>query len=1045
MGKFDQIVESAWADAELYPESVPHVLHQDLTYLWVLEKDARQRPNAWRARIEAWRHLVALFFSGDLLAEVVRFPEQPLLSYMQPYGLDSVTFLRLPRGTQGKLPETVGVLSSTVLVRPLPDFHPEWLPELRAAAEQKKRPEDVGHFLHLALQQLAATAGSEYTERLSRILRQEFSPAAASYPASGNQVLVPMLRKLEWAQRGTVAADESKAPVTAIPLLVRAQQPARRTYVPRCVACNLPLTRGAQEAAIAVMGDSVEIQCRDSNCGTPNTIALERFLIWNRDSTRVVAWQPDPEFLAIDMEVPPPPEIQGIEAHFTWNSAHVGGDALRCHLRLQFTGKSILAASPGAVFFKKLLIPGKLEELRGYPVRPEWADGVDVSAVIPRTTAEPLMVDFEGVRLRGWPVPIALRPRVFSIVAEPALAAGIFPSPSIVGPRWRWFRSFLAIDESYAGAEKLSKQYRLITTGAAPLLPHVHTSTEGVPEAMTITSSTDDGLGVTYFPRRTPVAATVRENAIAIAVDFGTTNTVVYHRGPDQDLVADPSPSENAIAPRHIAKAIHWLAQHEWVVKATNIAGFLPGPAYRTSATDGFIFPSTVWELSHTAGELVIRWSAERPAPQAVPLAKFKWDLASEQGRGYELQRRAYLVELLLMTLASSAQKHGRIKSAALGVAFPLAFNYGERTGYAGVLQNAAAEVKKLTGIDVSDVYSISESAACVHAFGNFNPGETFLVADMGGGTLDVALFTFGAEPGREEMHQIGSMRYAGESFITALAQRQAGEDMPVEQTAWKIRDSVLDEQSHSEYGSQQSTEDILKRFTTFAFEYLRTMIAAHHVKHSPEKTVNLVFVGNGWNLAAAFSRRWVQDGYVRIVEETYDHLTGLIGEPNVRVYRAQLQDKDTYGSSTRYSKHLVAIGALKNTREPQRKELLSEPAYGRLPAGRAMKIADRDLAWSDLVGAAEPFTSHDGQHLRTQEMTFNLVAMAPLKNPSWRRRLLDSLGADDESRIPYPDEAKLREQTRLSISGEPPKVERGPLQLIIEQYWSKRLARGRQ
>jgi hypothetical protein len=1041
MGKFDQIVESAWADAELFAESVPHVLHQDLAYLWILEKDARQRPNSWRARIEAWRHLVALFLSGEVTTQMVAFPEQPLLSYARPYGIENVTFLHLPRSAPSKMPEAVGVLSSTVLVRPLPDFTPEWLPEMRLAAEQKARPEDVNHFLHLALQQLAAAAGSDYAQRLSRILQREFSPAAAPHPANGVAVSVPALRRLEWAQRGSTAPDESMKVVGALPILVRAQEPARRTFMPRCEACNLPLARAQNDPALSVESNLVQIPCLSTACGVANVVPLERFLIWNRDSSRVLVWEQEAEFVTFDMELPPRPQVQGIEVHFSWNAAQVQGDHVRRHLRLQFAGKSISIEKPSAVFFKKLLVPGRLEQFRGYPVRPEWTDAVDVTGVIPRTAADPLMVDFDGIQLHGWPTRIALRPRRFTIVTEPALGVGMFPSPTVVGPNWHWFRTFMTADSI------ASQHYRLSTEGARPLLPHVATSESGIPRAITVSSASDDNVGVTYYPRLVPVPALQRENSISVSIDFGTTNTVLYYKGPSHDSTEDFTPTANGIAPRDVAAAIHWFASDDSADTATEIAGFLPGPAYRRKVSDPFIFPSAVWELSHP-GELVIRWSAAPPVPDATPLAKFKWDPPTETGHGYEPQRRAYLIEILLMSLAAIAKKDSRARNAILGTAFPLAFDHRERTRYMGTLRDVSSEIHRLTGIEVTEVYSISESSACVEAFGQFNPGDTFLVADMGGGTLDLALFTFNsARSRREETHQIGSIRYAGESFITALAQRQGDDGARAsDATTWRIRDSILAETSHTDYGTQQSTEEILRRFTTLAFEYLRTMIAAFRTVRDADTKVNLVLVGNGWNLISAFSSRRAKDGDDRIVRETYDHIVSLLGEPNVAIYRPQSHDDSEQLLTNRYSKHLVAVGALKNTRTPQRKELEREAEYGRLPAGRGVTFAQRHLTWSDLVGAGVAFDQMDAHDIHRDSIEFNLMTMAPLKNTSWRRRLLDSLGADDEAHIPYPDAAKLREQTRLSVAGDPPKVERGPLQLILEQFWSRRLsARGRQ
>jgi hypothetical protein len=49
----------------------------------------------------------------------------------------------------------------------------------------------------------------------------------------------------------------------------------------------------------------------------------------------------------------------------------------------------------------------------------------------------------------------------------------------------------------------------------------------------------------------------------------------------------------------------------------------------------------------------------------------------------------------------------------------------------------------------------------------------------------------------------------------------------------------------------------------------------------------------------------------------------------------------------------------------------------------------------------------------------------------------LNIFKAQDESHIPYPGEAILREKVHASIDGHPPKIIKGPLQIILEQRWA--------
>src|ERR1043166_3334946 len=116
MGKYSDIVNTSWVDMTLYAESIPHLLHWDLAYLWILEKD-HLKPESWEEKIEAWRYLVGLFIVGELEAEEEPI-HTPFLAHTQPYGINKVFWVSL-RGTK----QRVGVLSPTVLVRTLTGFN----------------------------------------------------------------------------------------------------------------------------------------------------------------------------------------------------------------------------------------------------------------------------------------------------------------------------------------------------------------------------------------------------------------------------------------------------------------------------------------------------------------------------------------------------------------------------------------------------------------------------------------------------------------------------------------------------------------------------------------------------------------------------------------------------------------------------------------------------------------------------------------------------------------------------------------------------------
>src|SRR3954453_933801 len=96
MTRYDEIVGGPWEQKIVYAESVPHLFHYDMTYLWVLEQQPDQRPKTWLTRIEAWKLLLRMFF----LEQVKASPEElrrPLLDITDRFGVRKITWLRNPQ------------------------------------------------------------------------------------------------------------------------------------------------------------------------------------------------------------------------------------------------------------------------------------------------------------------------------------------------------------------------------------------------------------------------------------------------------------------------------------------------------------------------------------------------------------------------------------------------------------------------------------------------------------------------------------------------------------------------------------------------------------------------------------------------------------------------------------------------------------------------------------------------------------------------------------------------------------------------------------
>src|SRR5262245_61391195 len=101
------LLNANWENLDLRAESIPHLLHWDLAYLWVLERNPAHRPSNWHDRIEAWRRLVYAFLLGEF--ELVQLEViEPLSGVLLNAGIREVKLARYNG-------QPVGVLSPTVL------------------------------------------------------------------------------------------------------------------------------------------------------------------------------------------------------------------------------------------------------------------------------------------------------------------------------------------------------------------------------------------------------------------------------------------------------------------------------------------------------------------------------------------------------------------------------------------------------------------------------------------------------------------------------------------------------------------------------------------------------------------------------------------------------------------------------------------------------------------------------------------------------------------------------------------------------------------
>lgn len=1034
MGKYAEIVNGSWSEATLYAESIPHLLHWDLAYFWVLDREAHLRPAEWNEQIKAWRYLVALLLTDQLDIEIESIRE-PFLSLTKPYGIEEVSWLKLKH--EGKV---VGALSPTVLARPLPDYNRGDLRlwEKMLPHPEQSHPEALAHFVKLAVQEFDRSqqngrSKSSVLPKLARILGREFTSREMNPPPQGRDRQLHILRQISWGQKDF---ESSVEPIT---ILVGGQGGGGdyNVYIPRCRYCAGALTRSQSVAAIDIHdeGEPFTIVCAKPSCGKANELSLKQFLIWARDQ-EVVIWDRQ-DILPVPAEgFPPMPTIAGRVIQFEWQPAQLSNERNARFLRFCFPeNKQLIQRKLSELFYRKLLVPGESGGFNGLPFQPEWREAI-VNFPDIRPQSDSAGVTYKGIVVRGLPNPINKVYGSLSLKPAPTLGVGIYPHPQIVPDKWKWYRLFLHGEER--------GQYRLQAAESGritEILPWLVEFTNGLPEIVSVQSSDNAGVSFYYKPARLSLPSQSAAR-LHLGVDFGTTNTVIYflppgHGESDFDNLLR-NPKEHCVEPPRFEDAIHWIAKTN-AIFGQPIGDFLPGTDYGEKGAARFIIPTVLWELNDRH---LICWDPNHSPPQIasagnsnLPVnARGNFKLKTEAG----LWRQTFLREALLLTLPwvlkrsidGGAVRTGNL-TVSLGFAFPLAFSGPAREEMRASITEMKQKLKECTGLEF-ETNAVSESAACINLLGSPNSTDTFLVADMGGGTIDLALFT----ASNPDPDQIGSVQFAGEKFLEIFASKKNIDQL-------KLGDSIR--QGNCLYGGDQTAIVAMRQFMGIAFEFLRTMIASYR-QTRPDQMIHLVLAGNGWHLAEVFNGGSASYTARNLFNQYYLHLVKILGDDKLLMSDPLNQLPS--------SKHLVAVGALKHALKQSFSQLDPDKfAPSRLPAGRSMtfnsaqtggpnqggiQVEDKKIEWFDLVGEPVKFTVHSPEALRGMNLSIDFKQMAPLTDP-WRSYMLEAVfGAGGEGNIPYPDEMHLRDQIRSEIPMIPvPALGKGPLQLIVEKHWT--------
>jgi hypothetical protein len=984
---------NTWADYTLFGESIPHLLHWDFAYLWILQREQNTRPTGWKPRVEAWRRLLCMLLLNELQLDTKPIP-QPLLTYTQARGFSKVTFVRAPSTAFG--PRAIGVISPTVLVRPMPEpnrigvtaeeladvlpaFHQ---PSVQLVDRRQQLLQALGH-----AKQALRQSGSQLAITLEKILNTEISvdvnPSANIFPVSELPSPVPLLQSAD-------ASSWEEPHLVDLRLMVTQGTTGRRVeYVPKCSHCGKNLTF-AEAAPPVNAGEDISISCPD--CSAVSLFALEDFGIF-KEGQVVYIWQDLQQFSELgDTPIPPSPRVVDDEIRFRWNPGMLSGDPTRTHLRLRFS-QAVIAVSPHDIKYDRLLVPGGFENFNGHPIRPEWLFAVEK---LPSCEVLQDVVKFRNMRVRGlrFSASLPTYPRAACRIV-PDLQVGIYPKPQYTS--WRRYRVFWTTETSpdtYA--------VRVVRHGATNIVvpsegKGVLEWNESLPYAVSIEESITGqktSTGATW-ELTAPTAGANAAQPIYVGVDFGTTTSIIY--------VDKQEGSQQALTTDDILSTAHLLAG-----SGHPRASFLP---ISRSDVDPTFFPSALW-FSSQGSYAPIRWSVAAPSPAHRAAHGFKWGLA------HEILRRQYLQELLFLALPAAVGKAfpygGIAPSWKIGFAFPLAFSDPQRAEYVRIFADLRTQVQDYAGGNPA-IFSINESFACVRAFGEHQFGEVFLIADLGGGSLDVALFELiRGERGDSALQefQVGSAKIGGESFVEALARGIAIDQPSREAEYWNIRDAITTQSTAKKYGgSEMQFADLATRFIPIAQELLRVMAAAFVAKE-PEKSLQFVLVGNGWRIAEY--NTGVQQA-THVARRELERSFSLFDIPTLRAYEGNLETDP---------KHLVAIGALQNAKPGGRNELEEAAHQSKMPGGRDIKVNRGSvlIPWNELVGSAIQTLSPG---TRTADLEFERSS-GPEPAQGWRERLDHAMPDLQHD----PSDAVIR--SRMNIVGYG--LDKGPLQVMLEK-----------
>jgi hypothetical protein len=426
---------------------------------------------------------------------------------------------------------------------------------------------------------------------------------------------------------------------------------------------------------------------------------------------------------------------------------------------------------------------------------------------------------------------------------------------------------------------------------------------------------------------------------IAVAIDFGTARSAfgVYgHAGPPRSVLPTDNPSDEEPALDTNLVHLGYVAMRAQLSLHTAGTVWVPTRGARavaeadlgTNRTFVGILPSLLYlreegrvnvpfvDYTIPVGHQV----SDSESSKKRLKVDLKWR-ADEVGRLY---RKAYLHALLLLTVAH-ALRHNPRDSYQVRFSFPLAFSKREVEQLRDCFDDAAKLVSESTGVLLEVAAGgLDESSCAKTACGAEFPNHNVLTADLGGGTLDLALWVEPEDAIMPRLLACDSVVFGADVLTDCWINLQLSTSLVgltdhIFQRGWRETvEGALNNQAHRR-GAEKAIK-VFDRYFDAVIEYIARFLAGTMLREKNsrgdttmlERTTTVVLLGSGWRGYEACEEYGRDLGRFqqKLREKLTERVTELTGKAAGKAVRIEVYKRVL---ETGNEKAAVVVGLLKH------------------------------------------------------------------------------------------------------------------------------------